>query len=187
MCNPLKSQLKMGGFFQPLPPTLEACTVLFKGEMLMKCDGEFRFRINKPKVIHEDFGGEVVIIHFDTGRYYTLNKTASFMWQLIDGGAAGREIVVALTRNWACDSVDIPAVAEAFLTELLEEDLIVTEQSADGARFEPQDNGDNPADPSEKPAFVEPTISGFNDMQELLLLDPIHDVDETGWPSAQKE
>ena len=52
----------------------------------MKCDGESRFRINKPKVIHEDFGGEVVIIHFDTGRYYSLNKTASFIWQLIDGG-----------------------------------------------------------------------------------------------------
>ena len=91
----------------------------------------------------------------------------------------------ALTRNWACDSVDIPAVAEAFLTELLEEDLIVADQSADGQRFELQDKGHNQGDPKGKPAFVEPTITGFNDMQELLLLDPIHDVDETGWPSAQ--
>lgn len=30
--------------------------------------------------------------------------------------------------------------------------------------------------------FSAPTISVYSDMEDLLLLDPIHDVDETGWP-----
>ena len=30
--------------------------------------------------------------------------------------------------------------------------------------------------------FTRPTITVYSDMEDLLLLDPIHDVDETGWP-----
>ncbi len=33
--------------------------------------------------------------------------------------------------------------------------------------------------------FTEPTVHTYADMQDLLLLDPIHDVDETGWPNAK--
>ena len=31
-------------------------------------------------------------------------------------------------------------------------------------------------------AYTEPSLSVFSDMQDLLLLDPIHDVSEAGWP-----
>jgi hypothetical protein len=31
-------------------------------------------------------------------------------------------------------------------------------------------------------AFQPPTLESYNDMQDLLLLDPIHDVDDMGWP-----
>jgi len=31
-------------------------------------------------------------------------------------------------------------------------------------------------------AFRPPTVAVYSDMEDLLLLDPIHDVDETGWP-----
>ena len=30
--------------------------------------------------------------------------------------------------------------------------------------------------------FVPPMLARFNNMSDLLLLDPIHDVDEQGWP-----
>jgi hypothetical protein len=31
--------------------------------------------------------------------------------------------------------------------------------------------------------FVEPALNKYTDMQELLLLDPVHEVSEAGWPS----
>ena len=31
----------------------------------------------------------------------------------------------------------------------------------------------------------EPVLEKYTDMQELLLLDPIHDVEEAGWPKAK--
>jgi hypothetical protein len=30
-----------------------------------------------------------------------------------------------------------------------------------------------------------PVLEKYTDMQELLLLDPIHDVEEAGWPKAR--
>jgi hypothetical protein len=35
--------------------------------------------------------------------------------------------------------------------------------------------------------WVAPTLTVYADMQDLFQLDPIHDVDETGWPSRPAE
>ena len=35
--------------------------------------------------------------------------------------------------------------------------------------------------------FVTPTLSRYTEMQDLLLLDPIHDVDDSGWPRRAPE
>ena len=32
--------------------------------------------------------------------------------------------------------------------------------------------------------YTAPKLATYSDLQDLLLLDPIHDVDETGWPAA---
>ena len=44
----------------------------------------------------------------------------------------------------------------------------------------------NPANPSttNQKEYEPPVIECYPDMQELLLLDPIHEVDETGWPRS---
>ena len=39
----------------------------------------------------------------------------------------------------------------------------------------------------EKLPFEAPVLYTYTDMAELLLLDPIHDVDETGWPKPASE
>ena len=33
--------------------------------------------------------------------------------------------------------------------------------------------------------YAAPKLATYSDLQDLLLLDPIHDVDETGWPAAR--
>jgi hypothetical protein len=35
-------------------------------------------------------------------------------------------------------------------------------------------------------AFVPPSLAKFQDMQDLLLLDPIHETDEPGWPARKQ-
>jgi len=38
-----------------------------------------------------------------------------------------------------------------------------------------------------RPAFEPPVLTTFSDMQELLWLDPIHEVDDAGWPIARTD
>lgn len=41
-----------------------------------------------------------------------------------------------------------------------------------------------PSDDDGAAEFPAPRLERYTDMQDLLLLDPIHDVDERGWPNA---
>jgi hypothetical protein len=142
-----------------------------------------RFRINRPKVIDEAFDDEVVIINFDTGSYYSLNGAGADIWGIIGASAALGEIVEAIAGRYEGSRPEIEDGVHRLIAELELENLIV----ADGER----ELGDRPegrahaAPPSEKSAFQPPHLEKFTDMQELILLDPIHQVDETGWPNTK--
>jgi hypothetical protein len=147
-------------------------------------DSGKRFRINAPKVIFEAFDDEVVLINLDNGNYYSLNNEGIAVWSLIGQGATGREIVAALAARHHGSETAIAEAIREFLAQLQTEELILPTQGPDG-------HGNHtftlPGTPeSSDGSFVAPTLSRYTDMQELLLLDPIHDVDETGWPAANR-
>jgi hypothetical protein len=62
------------------------------------------------------------------------------------------------------------------LVQLQQENLIVPVDGETAVDLQPSNNG------HDKPSFTPPLLHKYSDMQELLLLDPIHDVDEAGWP-----
>jgi len=43
-----------------------------------------RFRVNSPTVVSETVDGEVIMIHLDTGNYYSLRSTGSLIWDAIE-------------------------------------------------------------------------------------------------------
>jgi len=141
-----------------------------------------RFRVNTPKVVHETIDGEVIIIHLDTGCYYSLDGTGAAVWDRLDHGASLGEISEWLGQTYP-DSVPqaLSAVAQ-LAAELQSEDLIAASDAAPAAR-----NGKPEPAVTLPPAFVVPVLHKHTDMQDLLLLDPIHEVDETGWPSVKKD
>ena len=70
------------------------------------------------------------------------------------------------------------------LAQLQQENLIVPVDGVASIALDqllPSTNG------HEKPSFNAPALQKYSDMQELLLLDPIHDVDEAGWPKPNPE
>jgi hypothetical protein len=36
-------------------------------------------------------------------------------------------------------------------------------------------------------SYLQPSFEKYSDMQEMLLLDPIHEVSEAGWPHKEKK
>lgn len=134
---------------------------------------EARYEVNKPEVVDESVDGEALIVHLGTGAYFSARGPADVAWQLFAGGATVTEVVSALAGT----SVDAEAVAgvAGFLSELVTEDLLRARLSPPGS-----------AAVSWHAPFAVPTLEKFTDMEDLLLLDPIHDVDDaTGWPNAR--
>ncbi len=120
--------------------------------------------------------GEVLIIHTPSGTYYSLEGTGEQVWNALLAGHTVDEIAASYTD---VEHGGLDSVAEAvsvFVRELQQEQLIV-----------PGDQSAAPG-PARRPAapFSSPALQKYTDMQELLLVDPIHEVDpQSGWPERR--
>jgi hypothetical protein len=145
-----------------------------------------RIRVNAPQVIHESIDGEVIIINLASGNYYSLNGSGADVWDVIQQspGVSASELVDALALRFSDAPVDLEGPVSRFLEALREDGLIAGADGAERAAFSP---GADWARPGDKQRFVEPSIEKFTDMQDLVLLDPVHEVDATGWPQARPD
>lgn len=137
------------------------------------------FRTDTTEVSFERFEDETVAVHFETGNYYSLNRSADVVWDLIIKGLSLNEVLNTMQFFFSGYSNAFEKDIEEFVQILLKEKLIVyMEEGIAASDWTPSNGG--PLIPYEKPK-----IETFSDMKDLLLLDPIHDVDETGWPSPR--
>ena len=134
------------------------------------------FRINTPQIVNETIDGEVVIINFENGKYYSSNAVGCEIWSLIEQRLSVEDIIDVVTDRYAGDRTNWEETVRAFITQLEQDQLIVSTEN--GATSPPE----LPALSPEQTAADPPELHKFEDMQELLLLDPIHDVDSAGWP-----
>lgn len=139
--------------------------------------------MNTPTVTHETIDGEAVIINLDSGNYYSLVEVGSFIWGLVDKGASASEVQNVVLQTYQGDATDIDLGVQSLLAELQQENLIVPVDAAGIVDLTELNHSNN----HEKPAFNSPSLHKYSDMQELLLLDPIHDVDDTGWPKPNPD
>lgn len=144
-----------------------------------------RFRVNTPTVTHETIDGEAVIINLDSGNYYSLVDVGSFIWSLVEKGASANEVQNQVLKTYDGDATDVDRGVQELLAQLQQENLIVSfDGAAEATDLTP---ATPPANGHEKPSFNPPSLHKYSDMQELLLLDPIHDVDDAGWPKPNPE
>ena len=139
-------------------------------------------RVNAPQVIHEAIDGEVIIINLTSGNYYSLKGSGAEIWQLVQGVTSHDEIVETLSSRYGTEG-EIEGAVAGFLADLEREGLTA---AADG---EVRAQADSQPPPSEAAttAFVPPSLEKFTDMQDLVLLDPVHEVDATGWPQTRPD
>jgi hypothetical protein len=146
-----------------------------------------RFRINRPIVVDEVFDDEVVIIHFDTGNYYSLDSVGTEIWGLIESGRSVAEIVESLALRYEDSDGEMEGAVTGFVVELQAEDLVAPGMAGDLATLkQPEKRVESERAGRGRP-FRAPSMSRYTDMQDLLLLDPIHEVDEDGWPSVKPD
>jgi hypothetical protein len=141
------------------------------------------YRVNKPNVIQEVLDGEAVIVNLATGSYYSTENSGAAIWNLLAQGATTvSEIVRYLDLHYTEIPTDVDRLVKQWLDHLEAESLVVVEEreedTASGSTRVVGEEG------TSKIPFTEPKVEKYTDMEDLLLLDPIHDVQETGWPRA---
>ena len=146
-----------------------------------------RYRINSPTVVHETFDDEVVLINFDTGSYYSLDGVGTHIWGLIRSGTSLGNIVESTAQQYEGSRALIEDAVDQFIVELQEEELIAPHKAKEPTSSEGLEGPFEPRSGNEGRRFAAPVMSRYTDMQDLLLLDPIHEVDDPGWPSVKPD
>lgn len=127
------------------------------------------YKINDESLSHELIDGEVVVIQFDSGNYYSLSGSAALVWQRLITPASVADLSALFSETTAGATDELAA----FVSELVKEGLLVSAES-----------GTSAASPAPV-AYVKPVLNKYTDMQNLLLADPLHEVQETGWPHTK--
>ena len=141
------------------------------------------FRVNSPQVVCETIDGEVVIVHLDKGIYYSLLKTGADVWSRIERQLDRHSLVSEIAQAYDGSVEEIGAAIDEFLAHLQQEELIVAASNMEAANI---DNNTQEITATDKPCFEKPMLEKFTEMEDLLLLDPIHEVDvDAGWPNTK--
>jgi hypothetical protein len=128
-------------------------------------------RVNQPSVIFDEAEGVVVIINLVSGHYFRLGDGTSTLWNLLTVGCTFESLAQScrnpddLVRDW-------PGIRD----ELIKHELVTLEAA-----------GDTPQLSLPAWDYRQFSIEPFTDLEDILGLDPIHEVDPVrGWPHARE-
>jgi len=133
--------------------------------------------VNAPHVVHETIDGEAILIHLVTGTYYSLDGTGAELWGALTAGADQDLLLAAARERYDGDPDEVTDAVSELARQLLGDGLLV--------ESEPRQI-EGPLFPAGRVQFATPVLHTYTDMQEFMLVDPLHEVDEAaGWPHAK--
>jgi hypothetical protein len=132
-----------------------------------------RLSIAIPACVAENFDGEIVALNLDTGLYFSLPGLAGAIWRDLNAGHPPEKIVTELA---AANDV-LGQDASRFIDSLVSYGLLRENGEADSALPEPECRA------LARRGEFDLSFTAHDDMKDLVMTDPIHDVDEAaGWP-----
>lgn len=129
-----------------------------------------------PNIVFEESDGEVVVVDLVSGVYYFLTGPGAYVWLALQSGMTIQACTEAITTAHPA-ALDVDAGLLDFTTELVALDLLrLAEPAIDRSVAVPDISRYVPG------TYTAPRLESFADLQDILLLDPVHDVDPAGWP-----
>lgn len=136
-------------------------------------DPFMQYRLSpSPNVSARSFGDEVIAANFVKGVYYSLLGPAAQIWEGLMAGVPLERVLASVSALSSVDPGAFAAASQRLVDDLLAEGLIVASEVEEKQWTAAAGEG----------PYGLPTLERFTDMEDLLLLDPIHDVEEMGWP-----
>jgi hypothetical protein len=136
------------------------------------------WRVRSAQVMSEVLDGEAVIIDLMSGRYHGASGVGATVWQAISAGCSMEDLLADVARLHTAVPEDAADQIRRFIDQLVTAGLVVEENGRQAS----QSIAGIPT-PITTPWSM-PELESHDDLQDLLLLDPVHEVTEAGWPHA---
>jgi hypothetical protein len=130
-----------------------------------------RFCLNEPNVVGELFDGNWISVNLETGNYFNLDQSSYEVMRLLCSGMEMSAIYEVVTSQLSSNS--IARFGQFF--DFLKSNEIIREAVSESV-FEKWEGDLRNLD------LENAIFQVYSDLQDILLLDPVHDVDEKGWP-----
>lgn len=124
-----------------------------------------RFTPDESEITAKLIDGEAIIINLLTGVYYSLQGSGAVAWDLIAHRQPLGDVVTSLATHYGVDRTQAETDFKALFARLSEEKMIRAATDDEAARAWQA--------PEEKPEpYAAPELESFDDMAEVLALDP---------------
>lgn len=133
-----------------------------------------RLTPNVARFPHETIENETILIDSETGHVLLLSGFASTLWASLVDGADIESLLSAVGDRFGDEA---RSATNTFVENLRSANMIVPAEGAsptDGFKISWPDQ------------FLEPVLERYDDIANIIAMDPIHDVDDTGWPRPAK-
>jgi len=131
------------------------------------------YKLNEEKMFYDMAEGQAIVINFTTGMYYGTSSLGSAVLDALLAGTAAEEVCKAIQALPGCPA-DMAAQLDTFIGLLLEKEIIIPAAGTGAACT---------IDAASLADGFKLTVDEFAEVQDLILADPVHDVDvEQGWP-----
>jgi hypothetical protein len=133
-------------------------------------DGKTCFILNEGEVASKIIDGEAILINLSNGVYYSLDTTGAVIWEHLASGHSFDTMFNVLLARYDIGAEQLKADLERIISELCNEKLIFVHPdatpSSETTKYAGQSTG------SAKEPYVSPKLHIYNDMGDLLALDP---------------
>jgi hypothetical protein len=140
------------------------------------------YTINTSKIVFEKFEDETILINLTKGNYYSLTNVAHSVLELLQKGIDGSSVISVIANIHNKFEQEIANEINEFIESLLKEELIESISLSNNNVSSIVSEMDKKK--VDKP-YSKPILETYSDMQDLILLDPIHDVNDSGWPNPK--
>ena len=131
-------------------------------------------RVDQARCAHETIDDETMVVDTVSGRLSRIAGIGPTVWERLVAGVARGDLMDEVADKYGADA---SGRTGRFLDALVDADL-VTEVDAPAA---PRSDEAAPW----PDAFLEPELEHFDDIADIMTMDPVHEVDlDRGWPHA---
>lgn len=144
-----------------------------------------KYIVNSPSVVYETIDGETILMNLANGFYFSFDGIGAVIWELLMQHASPNEIADLLQNSAADVPANVQENIEAFIEQLTDNELVIPDTDPVSVFVSPEQSNTllSQAGPMNTPA----KLFKYTDMKDVLLLDPIHEVDKRGWPEPRKD